>query len=448
MTTDDSTARLLKACAATGVMLAVGWLVAPTLSSWHSGRLADRLVERIADAKDTQVKVPLRQLADLGETAIEPLVVAAASDRASVAAIARQIIDEKLATWEMLAEAPQRGTLGTDSASNVAKLATSLASQIENFGPAGQQWTERLALAMIDLTDRLPVQQSQVVLAQCSRVLAFVPPRGPRLRTLTPRSKIAADFDSEFDANKFTAPAPKLESLTRSSEGALEILARIQPGVPTEAFRSQQHFAMPKITTPKIVQGSPVSESTSTELSWLPQQNGTVNLQPPPFASAPSENRLTFVPKPAGSVRGVVVDVPGPQDMADRADTLRQLTSEELLLRLGMSNFYEAGIVRVVLGERGYADAELALRQRFTSSLAAERKRLVEEVSRLPAVASRRMLRWLLGDESGDVRLQALTALATTRSPDLTQLARDLALRDDDPRVAKLASRLLQQSRK
>ncbi len=77
MPTDDSTNRLLKTVVATGLMLVVGWLIAPTLTSWHSRGLASQLTERIADARDSRVKVPLRQLADLGEAAIEPLVVAA-----------------------------------------------------------------------------------------------------------------------------------------------------------------------------------------------------------------------------------------------------------------------------------------------------------------------------------------------------------------------------------
>ncbi|NOZ41504.1 MAG: HEAT repeat domain-containing protein [Planctomycetes bacterium] len=427
MTSDDSTTRLMKAVAATGLLLVVAWLAAPKFSNWRSHHLADRLVERIAEAEDTQVKVPLRQLADLGETAIEPLVVAAASERAAVATIARQILDEKIAAWKLLDK----------DASNeaVATLAIALATHLEKFGTTGKLWAERIALTMIELSDRYPAWQTYVLLEHCSRILAAVPPQGPSLRTLATRPEIG-DFPAR---DQFSAPVPKLESLTRSSEGSLEILTRLQPGI-----RQDTQNRLTLVTPRRHEAGG----SDSRPLDWLPRQNSEAHLNPPPFASDPPPKSLSqktenATPEPTGSADSQVIDIPTPQDMATRADTLRRLSSDELLLRLHEANFYEAGIIRTVLGKRGFSEAEVALRQQLATPNANDRLRLVETVSQLPASTARRLLRWLLDDESGDVRLRALTALATTNAPDLGELARKLAISDQDPRVAKLASRLL-----
>ena len=96
MSTDDSTTKLIKTVVATLLVVVVGLLVEPTLSDWQRRQLAERLAVRLSQVDDADVKVPLRQLAELGESAIEHLVVASTSERAAVASVARQIIDEKL----------------------------------------------------------------------------------------------------------------------------------------------------------------------------------------------------------------------------------------------------------------------------------------------------------------------------------------------------------------
>ena len=74
-----------------------------------------------------------------------------------------------------------------------------------------------------------------------------------------------------------------------------------------------------------------------------------------------------------------------------------------------------------------------------------QRRQLVRQLSDLPASATRRWLRWLLQDVDAEVRLQALTAFATTGDPQLLNIATDIATNDRDPRVAELASKILQQ---
>ena len=426
----------MKAVVATLFMLVLGCLLTPIFSDWYRHGLANRLAAQIADKDDAKVKVPLRQLAELGEPAIEPLVVAAVSERAAVAAIARQILEEKLAAWTALAESKSARAVDHDFASSLAILATSTADHLESFGPGGKQWAERIALTMIELTEHLPPRQMHHLLARCSYILAAVPPRGPRLRTLTSRTKID-DFPDFPVVPQMPAPEPRLESLTRASEESFEVWA---PAVP------RRHEA-----------GRTTLEPVVSELKWAPRWEGEYQVQVPSprplvtprkvlSTNTLTKNKLgntTLEIAPIKKVNNQVVDVPSPQEMAIRAESIRHQSTEALLLRLHKASFYEAGVIRTVLIERGFDEAVLTLRQQLASPVVADRLRLVDEVSQLPATTARRLLRWLLDDTSGDVRLRALTALATTQSPDLRELARELAASDKDPRVAELASRLL-----
>ncbi len=442
MSTDDSTIRLIKTAAAICLILFAGWLIAPTLSGWQGDRLANQIAQRVADAKDARVKVPLRQLADLGDLAIEPLVVAATSERAAVATIARQILNEKLAAWEWSPETSATAT-ATDT------LATALATHIEEFGPAGKQWAERLALTIIERTDRLPAEQTQNLLEHCNQVLAAVPPRGPRLRTLTTRT----EADAPPAAPRFLPLEPSFDPLTHASEAALDrtpIMTReqmIQEQLPRRRREAEGVSFRPLATGLKWAsrqRGDVRSEVQGEVRNEIRNEIRNERIALPP---AQISQTLEILSEPTASAGSKVVDVPAPREMAVRAAALRQLSSQTLLQHLGKADFYETGIIRSLLLGRGFAEGELALRQQLVSSEVADRLRLVDKVSQLPAAKARSILRWLLGDKSGDVRLRALTALATTNSPDLSKLARELAANDEDPRVAKLASRLLRQVR-
>jgi hypothetical protein len=74
-----------------------------------------------------------------------------------------------------------------------------------------------------------------------------------------------------------------------------------------------------------------------------------------------------------------------------------------------------------------------------------ERKQALDRVDLLPPSDARRLLRWFVTDEDADVRLHALTLLATAGDPQLAEIARRRAIDDADPRVAELAAKLLQQ---
>jgi HEAT repeat protein len=74
-----------------------------------------------------------------------------------------------------------------------------------------------------------------------------------------------------------------------------------------------------------------------------------------------------------------------------------------------------------------------------------QRLEAIERAATLPTRDARLLLRWFLADDDADVRLQALTTLATSGDPKMAEIARRAAVEDADPRVADLASRLMRQ---
>jgi hypothetical protein len=140
-----------------------------------------------------------------------------------------------------------------------------------------------------------------------------------------------------------------------------------------------------------------------------------------------------------------VVDIPSPLDMRHSLQQMHQLSDRELLALVDSGNRFDAGAARKVLAGRGYTEALLELTQKIKQLPVPQRLESLERTTTLPANEARLLLRWFLADEDGDVRYQALTTLATSGDPKMSELARRHAIEDTDPRVADLAAKLLKQ---
>ena len=394
-----------------GGCFVVSWEAWPRIGRWHQQRLAEQFMAKIATTPDPEVKIPIRQLASLGTPALAALVKAAASERAAVAEIASQEIDLMFAACQVRLHEADDDETAQETAETMIALATALAENVERFGPTGKQWVERMAVRMIDQADRLPVTTAPRLLSECSRILESVPPQGPRLQTV--RSVGAAP--TQENALAVVPPSIDLQMLAAPSEQAFAAIKRQQP------------FVQPLEST---LAPSPTEDPLSTEdLSLSGNASLSVKVLQPQTPPPPT----------------TIIEVPTPLEMQRRLSEFRGMSTDSLLARLPRSDKFVAGPIRAALGERGMQDAELEMVARTKLPDVADRLRLVEEVSALPAASARRLLRLLLSDDSGEVRLRALTVLATTNDPGLAELARAIAVRDEDPRVAELASRLLRQ---
>lgn len=423
----SSLGRLAMLVALIGGCFIVSWKAWPSVGRWHQQRLAGQIAARIATTPDREVKLPIRQLASLGTAALAPLVEAAASERAAVAETARQEIDLAFA----VCQTRLRNAVDEENAAVMVALATALAENIERFGPAGKQWAERIALQIIDQADKFPAATAASLLGQCSRVLESVPPQGPRLQTV-----------QTFD----TAPTQEADLGIPPPSVDLQILAA-PPEQALASVKRQRPFAQPLRST--LVETLPEDASTSSprspEQDFSPLWSGPSNNRQPATLSGNASLSVEVLPGQAPTSPTKIVDVPSPLEMERRIAEFRGQSTDSLLTRLPRSDRFTAGAIRTVLAERGLQEAELDMAVRSKLPDVAERIRLVEEVSALPAASARRLLRLLLGDDSGEVRLRALTVLATTNDPGLAELARTIVIGDEDPRVAELASRLLRQ---
>lgn len=404
------------------VMLAVAPRLWPQVSGWQERRLAKRLVAELQQAESADSRTALRQIASLGDPAIEALVIAATSARAGIALSAREIIDEKLAAWKSLHATDKSFSISVPAG----LLANALAGHIDEFGPLGQQWSTKLAVELVDLAAELSPAEAMALLADCSLILEKVPPVGPRLRTITQENPVAASEQTRTPALNLPAlPSEQAISNRRENSPLPAVTEPLGVGAP--------------LTSPEIVNSTPLPSVSD----WLPEWSGKV----PSTSAEPNEIPDSDHAKPQAGPIADAVDVPSPDDMAARFEQLKSQPTRVLITELAKADFFTAAAIRAVLKERGITLEELSLATKLTASDPAERLLLVDDLKVLPARTARRWLRELLADSDAEVRLKALTALATTKDPELVGVVRDLALRENDPRVSALAARIIHEAR-
>jgi len=97
--------------------------------------------------------------------------------------------------------------------------------------------------------------------------------------------------------------------------------------------------------------------------------------------------------------------------------------------------------------QSAFGARELALAKCLSDPRPEVRRKLAETLPSMAGVDAGMWLRWLGRDENPDVRLAAVSVMATTRDPALLRQVEQMAAGDPDPRVRRAAERVAQQRR-
>lgn len=371
----------------------------------------------------------VRRVAECGLPGVDSLVRLAGSPQAVTADAAREALLNELAAWEM--ESRVGGDVELFSR-RLQTLAGALDRHAAHFDAEGRQWAGHVAQQLVEHGDVGAGRESLELLRCCERVLALAPVGGRRLgRPGEIHSPLPATLTESAIAGGAPSPAP-----------AATIVAPVEPQVAPPLTAAPLRVAQAPVGEISVVPGAPAAlpptpppaGPSADEVNPLRTQNEPAGPRTPNVAEAQ--------PLPAPPRRDLVVDVPSPAESRHMMRRYRQLTDVELAALMDAGSPYESLAVRQVLRERGSAAATA---QRPRSVTDASREKLLETLSRLPAAEGRVMLRRLVVDDDAEVRLQALTILATTDDPQLTAIVRRRAVEDADPRVTELASRILKE---
>jgi hypothetical protein len=197
-----------------------------------------------------------------------------------------------------------------------------------------------------------------------------------------------------------------------------------------------------------------VTEQSAVQVRQFAAGEGVAERLPPAPRAKPSataDRRQAKVLTPAPEVKpkplparppsADVIDVPSPQLVRANLRQWRQASDAELAMQLRSASPYDALAIATVMRERGLAGGNVAeWKGNFRASTDGG---VFEGLSQLPPAQVRERLRQLATHADPDVRLTALTLMATSGDPQLDEIVRRRAVEDADPRVAELAGRIM-----
>jgi hypothetical protein len=370
-----------------------------------------RLADHVANNEPQEAAMLLRQMAAMRYPPMDALVMAARCPDLAVSAAAKESIDEALLSCQDALESPGRTNHVADQ---LGELADALARQQSSFMSADQKWIAKTTHELVRIANRLSPDVAPNLAARCDAILAAV-----ELVDLTQTAFVPPSEPSKVgDAHAVSRPPD------------------------TKPFAS---IAPPAVSLRNDLRRSPVEDSAenpirrngSPETRWRPEMSEWPQPSQPPDAAS----QQTAQPE-----MGVSKSLPQsviPQAKLP-ASQPAELGTRQLLEAWLRGNDAHRSALEQELAGRGFRRLAKQWVSQYFSDRTQDRLQLIDVILREPDVDARPWLMLLADDKNADVRLSAVTIMATSNDLPLLEKALEVAIRDRDPRIADLAARLHQ----
>jgi hypothetical protein len=384
------------------------------VAAWQRSQTIARLADKLAHGEHDEAAAAARQLAAISSPPLELLVDVASSDDRSRAGAAEVALSRVLDRFEKDATAGRRLR---QISNQTTELAAALADHRRAFSRVSYPWLLDTTGRILSIASRCPTK-SPLLALHCDDVMSVVKITRPAAAPATEPNITPAS----------TASAAERESQRAKLEREF-------------AEFSAQPIAPPIAT--------PAPTPSPTEPIAVP---GNAHLTPVPPAIVAAEVRPTW----AEPMLRTQPASPGQSDASEKfqrhdedqlaaapttADDPSPDGTRELLDRWRTSRANRQEIEEQ-LATRGFHPVPKRLVEQFFSDQIADRMRLVDNVLTEPGIDPRPWLMLLAEDENAEVRLMAVTVMATSDDKTLVEKAWQTALRDRDSRIADLAARL------
>ena len=435
---------MIVACVAAATLTAAWWKLQPA-NRWGERPLALHFYRQTSTGTEQQVLAAIGGLDRLGDVGTPFLVALLDSPRETAATATQSTL---LGRVDRLRRIPSPNRQAHESTRLVAawRLAAALASKTPEFDQPARSVAARLAVQLLALAADFPANtpERERLIICCDEVLAAA-----KLPIATSTLRIHAT-NFERTAGRF---GRRIETEVSTPQGIIERLARLPGGT------------LPLVPIPLAVDGTPMPRGTLDDpsmparmaklpnLRTLESTSGASLLQgkwrtPQPSAgrnaASPQQTTQTATPMPTtnGAADNVGHDLP--EEVVRTRAMFRSLSLRDLIWSLRDQNPVVAEAAAEELRARRLSEEEVEIARQLTSPNAQARRRLVDDLPTIRGIAPRPWLFLLAEDEDSNVRLAALSLLATAADPPTQQRVADLASRDQDPRIVRLADRLAQ----
>lgn len=417
--------------------------------AWQRSRVITALTVQLASQQPGEATAAVEQLAAMADPPLSILVVAAASDRREVSQAGQAAIAGLIDRWKReLEEDSDHDTV----AAHAAELAAQLARTRHAFAVRHYPWLGTTTHEIVRLANRCPGENLPLVAMYCDEVAAVI---GEKTK---PGAAVASNGELYRFQPRYGQAAVDVTPLAAPTRAPLEReFAEIpaEPLLPQATVTEESTESMTASGTP-ITDRAAHSDSTRSEFGELPMDDIDAAAAPQRLVgqgdiagdvSPPGELNgqpdwamplLRMVPaQPAGSATAREI-----ADHAERGEVGDGIPTRELLAQLASQQVNERREAERLLAKRGFTRVPAELVKQYLSTDPQQRRNFGERVMKESGLDRRPWLCLLADDEDAEIRLAAVTLMATSADPVLVEKAWQVSIHDRDPRIADLALRL------
>lgn len=434
------------------VLVAIVVFLVAQLATRQRVEIVAELAHRVAHHEADDATAALRQLAAMPRPPIDVLVSAAASPDQEIAKEAQLLVSGIVRRWSRQIDDGRRLSTVTRQLS---ELAQSLAKHQATFSAADHPWLAATTRRILRVANRTPITDSPLVAMHCDSVLASIADGENAMNAIAGRSlspdpplitAAAAPATSPGESSR-TVAEPKLAAHVDARAALANANPLRELATTTPDDRSAASTPMPPIEFSTALNSTPTAAPGNG-----PTGTGPIGAFHSPWRGEWAHPVFRILPampinQPAAvSEQGTPPEQSIPatdkEFFASATSALADEDSRQLLARWLVASGSDVFPLEEELTRRGFGRLSARLVRQLFADDAAERLRLVDDVLTEPGVDARPWLILLADDAAADVRLLAVTIMATSDDPVLIEKAWQVAINDHDPRIAGLASRL------
>jgi hypothetical protein len=426
------------------LVVAIVLVIVAKMAALQRADIIARLTDQIDQGSTPEATAAVRQLGTMPYPPIGSLVAAAANNDHEIADEAQLAISRLLRRCQRNLETKRRVRLVARQLDELAEL---LHANMDEFSQQDHDWLATTARKILELANRCSVGQTPLVAVHCDAII----------------ETMSTNKSAEVTAAEGDLPAkpPAIQKNGTTTEDQNSSSARhTRLNQEFDAYANQQqntHYVNDNSNQnaggDTQSEMAPITATTDNRQNDATLDNAASQDAPSdvPERESPS-SRPVFRILPAAPLKPTLVvpqvaPAPGSNTLriADARAATREaagVTSRELIKCWLEAQGFEASALKEELAVRGFSSLPRELAQRLASHDARERLQLVDDVLATPDVSARPWLTMLADDSDADVRLAAVSIMATSSDPDLIEKAWQTAIRDRDPRIADLAGKL------
>jgi hypothetical protein len=423
------------------IVVMIAFLSVIGLAAWRRADLIATLSEQLSHQNHADARAAVRQLAAFTNPPLQLLVEAAACDDHDTAESAQVAITQLLDEWQHHVDNGQHISRIAEQAT---ELASVLASERRTFPTTVYPWLESITRELARVAAKCPPKKTPLLAMHCDEIMSLI-----LHANFAPTSSVGASTPANSPKPAIVPPPAN----DIGSDARLEQAFTAFPAAPNE-FRSQPRD---QASTPARIQVDEDGRLNQPGNALRPEgrgisqgvlaqgDNGGSNSQLPPLNG--SQGRPDWL-QPSYQIS------PSMEESTERHDSkansapqtlsngLGTYSTRELFERWRTTTGDDHHDIEQQLAARGFKHLQPAIIEEYLSDELAVRLRIVSTIQKQPAGDVRPWLFLLAEDDETEVRLLAVTVMATSDDRALIEKAWQISIRDRDPRIADLAAHL------